>query len=422
MLLPILARLQALLAAAAAAALTRTRRAPASPAALHAVRRIQVIRLDELGDVVLSTAFLRELRRAVPAAHITLVVQPGVKGALATCDDVDELLTLDVRCRRALRPFVLPFRAAAFGLRQLRRRRPDLVILPRWDADQCYATVAARFSAAPLRVGFSHRVRPYKRRVNAGFDWLLTHTLDHRGLAHEVDRSRALLRWLGAEPSGLGPSLGWGVAEETVVDQFLAGAGPAHNRRWIALSPSFGHSVLKQWPTEHFVELARRLVARGDVRILLVGAEADRPLAARIAGAVGDSALDLTGKTTLAQLPALLARCALFVGADTGVMHVAGAVGVPVIGIFGPTNTARFAPWGGDVVTLDLPCSPIHRQPEADRCRRCVLPAPRCMTDLGPALVYEAVAHRLDGAGGESMGGGGTDARAHDAGYGPPLR
>lgn len=399
----VLARMQAALAAMAAAMLGVPARSAEPLPALGTMRRILVVRLDELGDLVLSTAFLRELRRAAPLAHITLVVQPGVAGMLKNVSFVDELITYDVRCRRSLRPFILPLRALVFGLRRLRPLRAELAILPRWDADQVYATLVALFSTARYRVGYSHLVNAYKARINAGYDRLLTQVLDGHGVMHEVERSLDVLRQLGAEPVRNDIELSGDPAEGASVSSLLGSADEDDGgRRWVAICPSFGHSALKQWPPEHFAALVSRLEARGDVRVVLLGSAADSELAASIVAGVGNGVIDLTGRTTLAQLPSLLSRCALFIGADTGVTHMAVAVGIPVVGIFGPTNTARFAPWGQDVVTLDFACSPVHRLPEEDRCRRCILDMPRCMTELPPTLVYDAAARRLDSARGNS--------------------
>lgn len=398
-LIPALARIQAAIARMLAALLYGPRRVRQAIPPLPGLRSIVVIRVDELGDVVLSTAFLRELRRAAPQARITLVVQPSVASLLREAPFVDTIVSYDTSCSRSLRPFILPIRSFLLGIRHLRALHADLAILPRWDADQVYATMLTRFSGARFSLGYSNHVSTYKRTINAGFDGLLSHVLDDRIPKHEIQRGMDLLRWLGATPQSDRPELFWNEETEREVDALLHGATEGmedDDRRWVALCPSFGHSALKQWPTEHFISLARMLDARGDVRLLLTGAPADRALASPIAEALGGRLLDLTGCTTLPQLAAMLARCTAFVGADTGSMHIASAVGTPTIGILGPTNVIRFAPWRQDTVTLDFWCSPANRNPSEDRCRTCVYDTVRCMTELSPELVYQVLARRLD--------------------------
>jgi len=392
-----LSRLQVALTRAAASLLVPGTGERRRPPPLAEVRRIVVLRLDELGDVVLSTAFLRELRRAAPGAHITCVVQPAMADLLSCSPHVDEVLTHRTHCPAALRPFLLPLRAMMLGLRRLRPSRPELVVLPRWDGDHWYATFAARFSGAPHRVGYSEQATPHKRRVNAGYDALLTFVAHGPELAHEVERSLSLLRLLGAEPARDHLELAWSTAADRFAEAVLGPREGPDARRWVALSPSFGHSALKQWPPDRFLEVARTLLARGDLRLVLLGGPGDRALSHSIAEALAGGARDLTGRTTLPQLAAVLSRCALFIGADTGVLHMATAAGTPVIGVYGPTNVARFHPWRGQLASLDLLCSPVHRAPGEDRCRRCILGSPRCMLALPAEGVARSALAALDG-------------------------
>ena len=388
-----LARAQSHFARALTAGARRGPTAPLPP--LATLRRIVVVRPDELGDLVLTTPLLRELRRAAPDAHIALVVQPATADVVRASPHVDEVLVYDPRCDRRLRPFTLPLRALRFGRERLAPLRPELVLLPRWDGDQVYATFAAAASGARWRVGYSETANAYKGRLNAGYDRLLTHALPTSGPAHEVERALDLLRALGAEPADDRLELSW-TEDDDARAAALLGESMGPHGPVVALCPSYGHSALKRWPPERFAELARRLVARRDARVVIVGAAADRDLARPIRDALGDDALDLTGRTTLPQLAALLRRCAAFVGADTGVLHMACAVGTPAVGVYGPTNVVRFRPWGGELVTRDLPCSPAHRAPGLDRCGVCVQGEPVCLLELPVEMVEAAVVPLLD--------------------------
>lgn len=376
--------------------------------ALAGARRIVVMRMDELGDVVLSSAFARELRRACPAARITWVVQPPFVDLLSQSPHSDEVIGHDVRCAAPLRPLLLPLRAAILGYRVLRPRAPDIVIAPRWDGDYWYATFAALFSGAPERVAFTERATEHKQRVNAGYDSLLTRVVDGPPLEHEVERSLSLLSALGVAVERDSLDITFNGDDTASIAALLRERGVESGERLAVLCPSFGHSPLKQWPVEGFAAVAVAMQQRYGLRAVLVGAEADVPLSRQLNAIIGGSAVDLTGRTSLPQLASLLAQSTLFVGADTGVLHLATAVGCRVLGIFGPTNVARFAPHHGNVVSLDLPCSPIHRDPGLDRCRKCVLGSPRCMLDLSPTLVLEAVGGVLGERVREAQGASGS--------------
>ena len=355
------------------------------------VHRVIVIRPDEIGDVVMTTPFLRELRAHFPSAHVTLVVKREVVNLVERCPYVDDVRAFAAAPPRRLRPLLLPLRALRLARAELRPIGADLVILPRWDGDQAYATFAARWSGARWRLGHSERVSPYKRLVNRGFDRLLTTTVDDPAPKHEVERSLDLLRALGRRVADTSLELWTDAADDAFAEAFLAGRGVAPGDALVALNPTPGHSRLKQWPAAHFAALAARLAA-GGAKLLVVGGAGDAPLAATIRDAARDAVLDATGRATLRQTVALLRRCRLCVSGDTGPMHMAAAAGVPVVALFGSTDPARYAPWGPRhrVLTLDLPCSPARRAGKGDRCNVCELGEPRCMIDLSAAAVHAA--------------------------------
>jgi heptosyltransferase-2 len=121
----------------------------------------------------------------------------------------------------------------------------------------------------------------------------------------------------------------------------------------VAFHPGVGgYAPVKQWPVERFAAVARRLVADQGATVLLVGAAEQADLAARLAVATGSGVVDLTGQTSLPVLGGVLRRCALVIGNDSGVVHLASAVGTRSLTIFGPTNADAWAPAGADVVTL----------------------------------------------------------------------
>jgi len=145
----------------------------------------------------------------------------------------------------------------------------------------------------------------------------------------------------------------------------------------------------KLWPAEHWADLARRLAGQ-DVLLALTGSDSDRATTAAIAqqAGLGGRLLDLAGRTGLKQVAALLSLADLLVSTDTGVMHLAAALGTPVVALFGPTDPARTGPYGHGhmVLRLGLECSPCFD-------RNC--DHPRCLQELMPQAVAAAVEARL---------------------------
>jgi lipopolysaccharide heptosyltransferase II len=158
---------------------------------------ILVVRLDTIGDLVLISPFLRELRRLNPNAWITLVVDPRFLNVVELCPFVSEVLTFEPR--RSFGKLELHIRALRLAGSYLLQRRFDLALLTRWGADYYHSAFVAYFSGALCRVGFSENVTPEKQRYDRGLDILFTRTLDDRTCKHEVERNLHLLRQLGGQ-------------------------------------------------------------------------------------------------------------------------------------------------------------------------------------------------------------------------------
>ncbi len=361
---------------------------------LPEARSVLIVRLDEIGDVVLTTPLFRELRRNLPAAHITLVVRPRAAELMQHCPYVNEVLayecdTAHLRWQR----FRQHLSAIRFARKHLWTRRYDLALLPRWDVDQDHAAFVAYFSGAKWRMGYSETVGEQKQRLNSGLDHLLTHPIDDRASKHEVERNLTLIRALGGSVHETQLELCTTAEDEAFAEQIFQQAGIAAAETLIALCPAGGTSPLKQWPVGRFVELGRRLPAEHGARLVFVGGPGEEALGAELERRLNARSVNLIGKTTLRQLAAVLRRCSLYVGNDTGPMHVAAAMGVPVVALFGSSCRHRFHPWSENhqVVANELPCSPCASEPHRDRCVVCIYDHPRCMYELPIAHVEETV-------------------------------
>lgn len=341
------------------------------------VDRVLVVRLDEtIGDTVMFSPFLRELRRSLPAATISLVVNRGRHDMYAHCPYVDEVFATDLRCAATRAVLMRPFNARKLVRHQLSGRAFDIAFVPRVDYDH-HAAFIAHASGAPVRVGYDERSTTRKAIVNRGINTLLTHRRIARPHTHEVDRHLDLLDVVGTRPTDSATELWIGNDAQAAADELIDRLGLEN---FVVLAPTGGHSDLKVWPIERYSEIARQLLADNRM-VVTIGSPADRDLVGQLDADVRAAITDLSGQLPVMQTVALLRRSAAFVGADSGMTHVAAALGVPTAAIFGPTCVHTFAPRGprSVVVRHDLPCGPCHQASNIDRCATCIYDEPQCM-------------------------------------------
>lgn len=381
--------------------------------------RILVIRPDEIGDFVMTSSFLRELRRRYPESRITLAVKPQVYPLAELCPYVNRIIPFDWQALLRHRGTPGMFTGLVRFCREHLWQQPiDLCLLPRYDHDTYFATLLAYFSGAARRVGYTEYATPSKQRINRGFDALLTDVLPGRGAKHEVRRNLDMIAYLGGK---IGSSkLDLWLAEE---DRAFARRGLSNeNALYIAISP--GNTQRRAWPPEYYIELAK-LVGRHipQSRFIILGAPGEEEPARRMQQALPERFLDFTGKLTLRQTGALLARCGLYLGRNTGVMHMAAAAGIPVVEISchakngdpnGAVSPERFSPWAEHSVTL-RPEQPTP--PCSGGCRQKVA---HCILQITPPQAAQAVMTVLD----RQKEGNGVSAAAsslHSGGHGMKI-
>jgi len=300
--------------------------------------RILIIKPSAIGDIVHALPVLNLIRRRWPAAHITWLVTPACAALVEGHPQIDEVMYFD---RRGLGSAWRSPRAALelFGLNgDFRRRKFDLVVdlqglfRSGWFLGQ---------TRAPLRVGFANARE---------FGWLFyTHRILSSWEDHAVERYLCI-----AEALGLGKSpieFHFAVDDD---DRAQLAAKLPDPAPYAVLLPGANWDT-KRWPAERFSALVRPLAERFGLRCIVAGGAGDGALAAQIVGAQ-----NLAGKTNLRQLIALLEGAKLVVAADTGPMHIAAALGKPLVTMYGPTDPIRTGPFGrmDTVVRLDIPCSP----------------------------------------------------------------
>jgi ADP-heptose:LPS heptosyltransferase len=344
----------------------------------HPLRRILLLRLERIGDLLMSLDGIADVRHAAPDAEIDLVVGSWNAELARRIPGLQRVDTLDVPW--LARDGTGLTRGAM--LRQARSwagRRYDLAI--NFEPD-IRSNVLLALSRASTTAGFR----------SAGGGPLLDVALTYDPTSHSSDNVRRLAAAvLDVSPRTMPARLEIAAPErQRAGERIGAVSGPA-----IGMHVSGGRAI-KQWDVGRFAELAHRLSATYGATILLTGSDGDRPLIDRVRGAAPQARIvDLAGSLDLPSLAAVLERLDLFVTGDTGPMHLAAAVGTPVVAIFGPSDPARYAPRDPmhHVVRVDLPCSPCNRirLPPA----RCVGHTPDCLTGVDVEMVFQAAARAL---------------------------
>jgi len=323
------------------------------------VARILVRGTNWVGDALLMTPALAAVRRTFPKAHLSLLVRPWVADLFRGNPAVDEILLYESGgAHRGLRG---KLRLA----RELRRRRFDLAVLFQNAFD---AALLAWLARIPERVGFATQGRgPLLTRAVPLPPELRTR--------HQMEYYLGLVRALGFSEGPAEPVLVVSAEEQERADTLLREAGCDETTPIVALNPGAVYGSAKRWPAERYAALADRLTTEG-CHPLLVGAPSDARAAAEVRTASGrpEALADLTGRTDLKVLAGILRRCGAFVTNDTGAMHVAAAVGTPLVAIFGPTDPATTAPVSRRVTLLRRPvfCNPclLRECPIDHRCMR----------------------------------------------------
>jgi heptosyltransferase-2 len=319
------------------------------------------------------------LRETYPTAGIDLLTTPSAAG-VAPRNLVDEVLTVP----RTLLASPADFRGLARLLIRLRHARYDAIAflhhLTLASGVLKYRLLAAA-TAAPVVAGLD----------NGNGVWL-THRVPDGGFGavHEVVYGLRVAAALGARSPDLGLAAQCSDADWEHAAHLLASLSPGPR---VAIHPgSGGYSLARRWDPANWATVADSLVAGAGAQVILVGTPADG--ADEVLKAMRHPAVDLSGRTSLPQLAALLGQCDLFLGADSGVMHLATAMGVPVVALFGPSNHLAWGPWTpigrSAVVRLGLRCSPCsyvgHRVGQRDGCWH-----RSCMADMQPQQVLAAV-------------------------------
>jgi lipopolysaccharide heptosyltransferase I len=323
-------------------------------------RKILIIKPSSFGDVIHGLPVLHALSQRYPEAELHWVVAKGFDGILEGHPLIHRLWVIDKDSWKKLGDLQRTCLDLKRLARDLRNEKFDLVI----DLQGLFrSAMIGLFTGAEERVGFEHA------REGAKFSYKYRVATDTE--LHAVEKNLLVARFVGCDPG------------EPVFTLPPFGKLPGIVKdigQYAVIAPSAG-TLVKRWPAEYFGRLASIL----PIASIIVGGRSDAALGDEVAHLSGSRALSVAGKTSLRELGAIVSGAKYLVTCDSGPMHLAAALNIPVFAVFGPTSPVRTGPYGDihTIIRLDLPCSPCFtRKPCADW---------KCIREITPEMVFRAI-------------------------------
>jgi len=341
--------------------------------------RILVLRAGAIGDTLMTTPLVRALRRTFPNAYLVYVCSRSAYDVLRYSPHLDRVIPLAYRhlpawlsrekwdIARELREpnldFALVLESHPSFIDLVRRTRPRRLIA---------------FGPVPDASGFGRAIFDPKR--------------------HSIDNYLGAAIPLGVQSAGREMELSFPARLDEVVWQRLAGRGLRETDYLVGIHPGWGgrkqasdQTRLRSWPPQRFAEVMQWLAKRGQVRVLLTGSKADRPLTEYLVGLSGVPCLNLAGEFSLLELAALIRRLNLYLTVDTGPAHLAAALGTPLVTLWGPGIFEQTSPQGGSGLVRTLyhrvHCAPCYGTALMKTCVDNI-----CMKQIEAGEVIEALA------------------------------
>ncbi|MBI4847396.1 MAG: lipopolysaccharide heptosyltransferase II [Nitrospirae bacterium] len=343
--------------------------------------KILIRGVNWIGDAVLTTPSIRAIRRAYPDARISLLVKPWVSEIYKEDPDINEIILYDESYKGLAGKLKLA--------KKLRQGKFDITILFQNAFDAALITWLA---GIPKRIGY--------KRDGRGF--LLTTAIPVTKdilSQHQVCYYLDLLKAIGIETKEIHPYIYLSDGERQWARNTINPQPPNPNPRLlIGINPGATYGSAKRWMPERFAEVIRRIIDEANGRVIIFGSKSEVDIADEIVKIVRsqksevrsqwgeEGLLNMAGKTTLRQLASLISECDAFITNDSGPMHMASALFVPVVAIFGSTNKMTTGPFGEGhrVIAKDLSCSPCME-------RECPEGHLKCMTEISADNVFAAL-------------------------------
>ena len=341
-------------------------------------KKILIVRLDRIGDVVLSTPVIKALRDAYPDGRIAMMVGPCAREIVEGNPYLDEVIIYDKdRLQRGI--------AGNYKfIRELKKKKFDIAIVLH-PTNRTHMVLM--LAGIPERIGYDKK---------AGF--FLTKRIPHTkqfGMKHEIDYSLDILRYIGVKPSVRELYMPINSVSERKIEAILRENGVKDSDTIIAVNPS-ASCASKRWRVENFAKVANRLAGKYGARIVIISGSADKDLGDKLAALITAGCINLSGRTGIGDVASLLKRARLFISNDSGPVHIGCAVGVSVIAIFGRSDRGlspkRWGPSGKHDLVL-------HKSAGCEICyaHNCKS-AFKCLDLITPEEVF-AAAEKILGSG-----------------------
>ncbi len=345
-----------------------------TPPDMSRVRRLLIVKLSSIGDVVHALPVSAALGESFPHIEISWIVEEMSAPMLTGNPYLKEIIRIPVAVRQNRLSFGSIGGFAALR-RELHSRHFDVALDLQGLSK---SALVAWASGAKYRYGYD-----WLREVAPLFEARVPRRTES---VHIVDQFLDVARFLGADVEPVRFPLHIPEDEDGRAVGLLETAGIREGTPFIAINPSTGGGGNKGWGADRFAQLIDAMADEPGLPLVLVGSTADEDVALAILSSARRQPVSLVGKTNLKQLSAVLKRCVLHVCGDTGSAHIAAAVGTPVVSIFGRSNPARLAPYGqGDLAVhhreqCAVPCKRFHETAPVNSKQKCLAPPPVCLT------------------------------------------
>lgn len=356
-----------------------------APRRWHAVRRLLAVRLDNLGDVLMTTPALAALRESLPGTHIALLASPAGAALAPHLPMIDECIEFEAPWVKSRADDDAPGATEAALVERLRRGRYDAAIVFTVCTQSALpAALLCRLAGIPLRLAHS-RENPYRLLT----DWVRDPDLPLASARHEVQRQLDLVAAVGLRAEGDDRlRLSYRADDAHTMRARFAAAGGDLRRPYFVVHPG-ATAPSRRWPSERYGEAARVLVDASGYQPVFCGAEEDRAHVDAARAALGRPCVDLTGRLALGELAALVAGAQVVLCNNSAASHIASALGRPVVVLYALTNP-QHAPWraAARVLNRDVPCR---------NCLRSICPEPHhgCLGGVTAREVVDAAASLL---------------------------
>ncbi len=343
------------------------------------IKRLLIRGTNWIGDAVMTLPAVSAIRETWPNAEISILAKPWVAEVYKLSQDLDRIVVFEDPGRHS------GFRGKMRLANELRGSNFDCAILLQ---NAIEAALIAKWAKIPLRAGYN----------SDGRGLLLTHCVRRTARirrVHQIFYYLEMVKALGCVPAKRDVYLHTGDDYRELAQSLFVRFG-LKNKTLIGISPGAAYGPAKRWFPDRFAAVADWLIEYYDAQVLIFGSAGDAPSAAEVKKKSRHFVIDISGKTTLKEAIALIGACDLFLSNDSGLMHVAGALGIPTVAIFGSTNPVATSPVGKNSVVVhhDVDCSP---------CLKPVCPRDfRCMKLITTEEVCEAARKLLDAKAGVS--------------------